>query len=780
MGRASTTRRGTAGTYVGAGQILGVESNLKLLPSLARGGPTSAGVWHQMRTQDPTVAALLAAVKAPLLGAPIEILPPDDADDAELEIAAFVEAAWAGMEGGPRQFMRSALTYLEYGFAIFEEVYRRTPDGMLTWRGLETRLQTTVQQWVLSEATDSLAEVEFWAPFGGQHFTTYRLPASALTIFCRGREGNNWEGISLLRPAYTFWLAKRTAIRATAIDVERGGGFLKFKRTEPGDWTTEDELQHAEIAENWRLNEYAYATLPHGADMEFTYPDIPLAERTEWLRYLDQQIVQSFMATFLELGLGPTGTQALSRDLRSNFLGALRSEADGIEDTLNSVGGETVGGPIQRLVDFNFGPQPQGRYPRLRIGRLSDVDADRALETLVRGRESGVFGGWGPDDSAKARDLADLPPLPKAEVPAEDEDLEEPGEPEAEPKPEAEPEPEAEIETDEDEVPTEPLAQAAAHRHDHSGVQTWSSVAAPGEDLPDRDADGVPIRCNRRLTEIEGVVAFAAIERTLDEATEGFEAAVKPALTAVGAGLAEATRAVVAGTGDVAAKLRKLLRLQADEEATERLEAVVAKHLAGVSEQAKAQASAEIKRQVKRPVAAPPGAEQASARPVSAVDRTPLDEVIPARSMVAAAALIEAVLASARAAGTRALQAGGGEGTGRAQRDLDELVSGRSEGWYRRQAAGPVGETAARAREDGLREGMAAAGIEEVEYVLYSAILDDNTCPVCRGLDALVMAYGSSDYDELFPPNQNCDGGAACRCMFVFGVSPAALAVEEG
>lgn len=75
--------------------------------------------------------------------------------------------------------------------------------------------------------------------------------------------------------------------------------------------------------------------------------------------------------------------------------------------------------------------------------------------------------------------------------------------------------------------------------------------------------------------------------------------------------------------------------------------------------------------------------------------------------------------------------------------------------------------------------GRAAAGEEakqsgEIEIATYSALLDNDTCDVCREIDSVVFVVGSADYEENMPPNQHCAGWDQCRCTYIYTLKTAA------
>jgi hypothetical protein len=66
------------------------------------------------------------------------------------------------------------------------------------------------------------------------------------------------------------------------------------------------------------------------------------------------------------------------------------------------------------------------------------------------------------------------------------------------------------------------------------------------------------------------------------------------------------------------------------------------------------------------------------------------------------------------------------------------------------------------------RESTARRNELLVRKAEYSAILDDGTCPICAKLDGKDLEFGSDEYEEVKPPNRNCEGGNRCRCTVIF------------
>ncbi|HWQ55670.1 MAG TPA: hypothetical protein VN442_18430, partial [Bryobacteraceae bacterium] len=93
------------------------------------------------------------------------------------------------------------------------------------------------------------------------------------------------------------------------------------------------------------------------------------------------------------------------------------------------------------------------------------------------------------------------------------------------------------------------------------------------------------------------------------------------------------------------------------------------------------------------------------------------------------------------------------------QRVTEEL-DGQSDKWIDGAAAKGANEAFADGRSDGYEEHR-----DEIQAVVYSALLDISTCENCAAADG---AEGATPDDIPGAPNPDCDGGDRCRCVHVY------------
>jgi len=93
-------------------------------------------------------------------------------------------------------------------------------------------------------------------------------------------------------------------------------------------------------------------------------------------------------------------------------------------------------------------------------------------------------------------------------------------------------------------------------------------------------------------------------------------------------------------------------------------------------------------------------------------------------------------------------------------RKIEEELDGQSDKWLDGVASKGANEAFADGRADGYEEHA-----EEITQVIYSALLDINTCENCQAADG---QQGATPDEITDVPNPDCDGGDRCRCVHVF------------
>jgi hypothetical protein len=356
------------------------ESESETTPELV--WPNSVRVYEQMRTQDAQVASVLRAVSLPIRRTPWRIDPAGARPEVVQLIAEDLGLPVVGqqMPPAPRQrdkfswqeHLQQALLMLPFGYSYFEQVYRIDPAGRARLRKLGPRLPKTIQD-IKVAADGGLISVSQWpAQMAGLH-EGGTIPVNRLVAYVYEREGGNWIGTSLLRPAYKHWLIKDRLLRVQAQTIERNGMGVPLYKGQDG--ASEGDLQKGlEMAQAWRAGEAAGSSVPFGADLLLRGVEGDLPDAMPPIRYHDEQIARAVLAHFLNLGT-QTGSWALGTTFADFFTLSLQTLAQQVADTATQH-------IVEDLVDLNWGedePAPRIVFDEIGSRQAATAQAVKAL-----------------------------------------------------------------------------------------------------------------------------------------------------------------------------------------------------------------------------------------------------------------------------------------------------------------------------------------------------------------------------------------------------------------
>jgi hypothetical protein len=353
--------------------------------------PRSIEVYDQMRRQDSQVMSVLRAVTLPILRTPWRV----DRGGAKSRVTQFVadDLGLPILGQQPKrpvrtkdrfiwsEHLRLALLELVFGHSFFEQVYRIGDDGHAHLQKLMWLPPRTIHK--LEVARDGGLVYLEQHPIDQE---TPKIPVENLVAYVNDREGGNWLGQSLLRPAYKFWLLKDKALRTQAMSLDRNGlGVPVYTASEQPENVTGDERiarEQAEIAEgsklaqNYRAGDNSGAAIPGGSKLDLLGVRGTLPNADPQIRYHDEQIARAVLAHFLNLGT-ETGSWALGSTFADFFTLSLQTVAQHLADIATAH-------IVEDLVDINFGEGEQA--PRIvfdEIGSSHPATAE-AIERLVR------------------------------------------------------------------------------------------------------------------------------------------------------------------------------------------------------------------------------------------------------------------------------------------------------------------------------------------------------------------------------------------------------------
>lgn len=381
-----TGERGYQKTSLPGWGVLADESN-ETNPDLV--WPKSIEVYDRMRSEDSQVGSVLSAVQRPILSATWVIDPAGARDEVvqfiaeDLGLPVKGQTAVAPVRTRDRfswaEHLRMALLSGVHGHSFFEQVYRpegnRTHLRKLAWRPARTisEIEVAIDGGLVAIVQSGLLKKDV------------RIPVDRLVAYVNDREGANWLGRSMLRPAYKNWLLKDRMLRAQALTVERNGlgvpvytGAPVPDNASPEErekWEKSEKEAGLKVAKDFRAGEAAGASIPNGATLELKGVTGKLPDTDGPIRYHDEQIARAVLAHFLNLGT-ETGSWALGSTFANFFTDSLNAVAAHIANV-------TQQHVVEDLVDLNWGPdEPAPRLSFEPIGAEQAATAD-AIKALI-------------------------------------------------------------------------------------------------------------------------------------------------------------------------------------------------------------------------------------------------------------------------------------------------------------------------------------------------------------------------------------------------------------
>lgn len=360
--------------------IMGGEIQEEYLPDLA--GQLGRTIYDQMRRSDPQVSSSLDMIKLPIAQGRWSIMPSEDDPEMGQEIADFVRRnLMGGMEYTWSYTLDQTLLMIDFGFMPMEKVWevRPKPDwcksvagNQIIWlKKLAPRMPYTLDKWMINEKTKKL-EGMVQRLFDG---TTNEIPLKNLVLFVNRKEGDNWEGRSVLRSAYKPWFIKDRLEKIDAIGHERaalGVPVFKVKEGYAFDPKSDEGKKLIEacqtIARNLHANQENFVIEVPGIEFRFESPKVENRPLLNSIVHHDLRIYGNIMAQFMMLGQNTAGgSRAVATEQRGPFDLALLAVARNVSDTFERF-------VIREMVYYNFGERPG--YPSL--------DAKKVVETNLQ------------------------------------------------------------------------------------------------------------------------------------------------------------------------------------------------------------------------------------------------------------------------------------------------------------------------------------------------------------------------------------------------------------
>lgn len=341
-------------------------------------GRRGAKVFDEIRRSESQVAMLLSAVMNPIKAGVWELeASAADENGIQKELVEYCLKEMIDWE----TFLHEALTFLVFGYSVFEVVnnvvYNHPKFGTFNGlKGLAFRSQKTIEKWNIDSETGELTSVTQLAQGdsarGGGSLVD--MQSQFLLVFSLQKEGDNYEGISALRPMYGAWFRKNLYLKIMGIGIEKNAIGTPMGIIPAGKSNSQDEEAFKDILQNFTSHESAYLTVPEGWKIDILKNDFDPSKVKDVVIMENTEMINSMVANFLALGTGGGGGSfALGTDLSDFFLSGIQSYANIICGVLN----RTL---IPNLVKLNFGEQTS--YPKIKATNINDKAGKELAEII--------------------------------------------------------------------------------------------------------------------------------------------------------------------------------------------------------------------------------------------------------------------------------------------------------------------------------------------------------------------------------------------------------------
>lgn len=712
---------GTPGTLNTWGFITGEDYNRDL------DGFPMFPFYDKMRRSDAQVWASLLQVKLPFKAARKVIKPASD-DPEDIAIAQFVTECLLGDRAMKRPFeqvLDHLMLRFDFGCSAEEIVWEIGDAGELRFKDLAPRLPRTFYRWMEWESGPNIGDLkslEQYAPKNGR-YESFTIPADRLVLHAHRREGNNYYGISLLRAAYPNWFWKQQLYRIDAIRHDRfGAGIFIAKLNENYSAKTAPLDKLEETLKGLRSHEQGYAVQPYGVEYDILMGKGGSDAATGLIQSIEhhnQMIAANVLQQFSTQGQQKHGSLGAAKVTRDAFYDALVGQ--GIE-----MAAELGDGAIRPLCDANF--DMTGRaYPKFAFEDIATADVS-AISTNIAALTTA--GNITADDDLEnwLRDLYGAPALPDALKGRDRSKIAVPSPP--------------------GRAPVLPVAPVPAVPGGHPTAVSAAAREAFHE--LGRTFGRTPTDLERRVFDLHGVSSHLDEQTTL--LLRSLTAIRLAQLKTVAARVAQKDARATAAFTDIRHAHVKMPKVP---------------DLARAIREAQTRTLAYGRESVHDELVKQgmPSTRTLATDPTAAANAKTAQSALVSSAQITARKQSETWLARILDFGLR-LRRSGTQGAD-LERAIIEQLTPETETGAKRDAAAEIHEAFAIGRAV-----EATAQIDQIGKVIYSSLLDANTCQPCEDLDGEEMEYGSARYYETMPPYQKCEGnkGApdACRCVHLF------------
>lgn len=393
---ASLRAVGTSGVVVYGGVIYSDEKDRAW-----RGSQRDRTIANMMT--DPLIGSVLYAIEMMIRRVDWRVKPSDDQNATAVELADFVQSCLDDMEGmWPGDTMADLLTYLAWGYAVAEVVYKqrvgpdqtdpsrksRFTDGLIGWRKWMLLPQTTREGWTF--ANGDVVAFKQRQPEGAP----LDVPLEKCVHLKYQSGSGSPEGRTPLRHAYKAWYYKENLQRVEAIGAERDLAGIPVMKIPAEDIenNTDTYVSAMNIVTSIHNDAMAGVVISSDVDPESKVPMQTLEllssggtrqfDTDVIIRRYANEVASSFFANVLRSGNDSQGSFALSQTLSDMFMTGMGAHLDMIQTAIN----DQVLPELWKVNGFDF-----ELMPTIEHGDVENTDISRIGAYIAQLANAGLI-----------------------------------------------------------------------------------------------------------------------------------------------------------------------------------------------------------------------------------------------------------------------------------------------------------------------------------------------------------------------------------------------------
>lgn len=410
---------GAVGTPIYSGH-LATEPNPEYGPYQVRGYGGHHGIYEEFYRTEPILFEGINEGNNLFTAGKVDFVEPDVPESQKSAAKKFTEFCnrwWHRQWRGPHYFQKNLGWAKVFGFMAHEIVWAVDDRGRPYPRKIAMREPSTVDQWIMNPRGDELAAVTFQMSGNARSIdgvSRYTLTATGDRLIDRkvllcniNARGNNFEGVSLVRPAI-FWIKLKQLLgQIAAVSAQKYGvpitviqNALKelLAGAEGGD-AAEIKMLHR-LYSNLQAINAPVISVPDGLNVETHSPPGTMPELQNLIAYCDQMIAKSVASEAGTLAGRAMGSYAMAATLDDRFLRAQPGFANEVLMPINWLVADIANA---MKVDID-------EYPVAQWSMDGFADNSKWIEDATRAMGGLPMSDWPDEMKKEACDKLGLPP----------------------------------------------------------------------------------------------------------------------------------------------------------------------------------------------------------------------------------------------------------------------------------------------------------------------------------------------------------------------------------